>query len=361
MSDKMMMNRCEGHDARRDGFTLVELLVVIAIIGILVALLLPAVQAAREAARRAQCTNNMKQVALAVLNHESQKGRLPRGTYNYLDSTGAGTAPPYGQHDGNSSPNPSQDKYDRRCWFHDLLPFVEEQVLSDAFEDYINKPLAWGPYPTALDFPQSSTVAPSFMCVSDPISPKLQTFHPGLLTELTQGFSGNYVGCAGSYYQNMLRETDPDFEKYGNNRFLSGAYSDGVLLGGRDVKLSTVTDGTSKTAMISEVRLVADTLGNDGRGRYYNPAHGGVLFTTLEPPNSQRGDEVSWVSELNDNTMAPIAQVGAGDAYMMTARSYHAGGANVARVDGSVAFVSESIERDVYQAMGSRDGGEVAN
>ena len=68
-------------------FTLVELLVVIAIIGILVALLLPAIQAAREAARRSQCTNNMRQVALAILNFENQKKQLPRGTYNYLDST----------------------------------------------------------------------------------------------------------------------------------------------------------------------------------------------------------------------------------------------------------------------------------
>jgi prepilin-type N-terminal cleavage/methylation domain-containing protein/prepilin-type processing-associated H-X9-DG protein len=360
MSSKLQRRRNEN-EMRRAGFTLVELLVVIAIIGILVALLLPAVQAAREAARRAQCTNNMKQVALAVLNHESQERRLPRGTYNYLDSTGAGTAAPYGSHNGVSSPNASQDKFDRRCWFHDLLPFVEEQSLSDAFEAYINKPLAWGPYPSALDFPLSSTVVPSFMCVSDPISPKLQTFHPGLLTELTQGFSGNYVGCAGSYYQNMLRNTDPDYAKYGSNRLLSGAYSDGVLLGGRDVKLSSVTDGTSKTALLSEIRLVADTKGNDARGRYYNPAHGGVLFTTLEPPNSQRGDEVSWVSTQNDITMAPISQVGEGAAYMMTARSYHSGGANVARVDGSVAFVTESIERDVYQAMGSRDGGETAN
>ena len=356
-----LQRRRRDSEMGRAGFTLVELLVVIAIIGILVALLLPAVQAAREAARRAQCTNNMKQVALAVLNHESQERRLPRGTYNYLDSTGAGTAAPYGKHNGVSSPNASLDKFDRRCWFHDLLPFVEEQVLSDAFETYISKPLAWGPYPSALDFPQSSTVVPSFMCTSDPVSPKLQTFHPGLLTELTQGFSGNYVGCAGSYYQNMLRDTDPDYAKYGSNRLLSGAYSDGVLLGGRDVKLSSVTDGTSKTAMISEIRLVADTKGNDARGRYYNPAHGGVLFTTLEPPNSQRGDEVSWVSTSNDITMAPISQVGEGAAYMMTARSYHSGGANVARVDGSVAFVTEDMDRIVYQAMGSRDGGETAN
>ena len=73
-------------------------------------------QAAREAARRAQCTNNMKQVALAMLNYEVAKGALPRGTYNYIDSTANGTAPPYGKFDGmgSSSPNASNDKFDRR-------------------------------------------------------------------------------------------------------------------------------------------------------------------------------------------------------------------------------------------------------
>lgn len=344
----------------RRAFTLVELLVVIAIIGILVALLLPAVQAAREAARRTQCTNNMKQVALAILNYENQRKVLPRGTYNYIDSTGHGTAPPYGKHDGTSagSPHPNDDKFDRRCWFHDVLPFVEERSLSEAFEDYMGNRLAWGPYPSAFDFEQAPTVVHSFVCPSDSVSPKTHTFHPGNYA-LTQGFSGNYVGCAGSYYQNKLRTDSPDYQDYKDNLLLSGSKVDGLLIAGTNVKLARCTDGLSNTALVSEIRLVEDTRGNDSRGRYYNPAHGGVLFTTLEPPNSERGDEVSWVSSLNDVSLAPIAERGEGDPYFLTARSYHPGGINLARGDGSVEFVSENINRDAYQALGSRDRGEV--
>ncbi|HTN76322.1 MAG TPA: DUF1559 domain-containing protein, partial [Pirellulaceae bacterium] len=106
------------------GFTLVELLVVIAIIGILVALLLPAVQAARESARRMQCLNNMKQLGLAMHNHHSAKLYLPHSHYNYLDSTG-------------STPAPYSNKQDRRCWFHDMLPYMEQQNLYDDFDKYM--------------------------------------------------------------------------------------------------------------------------------------------------------------------------------------------------------------------------------
>ncbi len=339
-------------------FTLVELLVVIAIIGILVALLLPAIQAAREAARRSQCTNNMRQVALAILNYENQNKKLPRGTYNYLDSTANGTAPPYGKYDGIGSPiDASKDKMDRRCWFHDILPFVEEQSLSDAYEAFMNKPLSWGPYPSSFDFEQASTIVHAFVCPSDPVSPKTKTYQPGNLTA-TQGFSGNFVGCAGSYYENKLLPDDPNYEAFKDNVRLSGTKVNGLLVGGANVKLAKCTDGTSNTALVAEIRLVEDTRADDSRGRYYNPAHGGVLFTTLEPPNTDRGDELAWVSSKNDVSLAPINESGEGDAYFMSTRSYHPGGANVARADGSVELVSESIDRLVFQALGSRDRGD---
>ena len=108
------------------GFTLVELLVVIAIIAMLVTLLLPAVQAAREAARRTQCTNNVRQICLGMLNTHDTAGHFPHGTYNLIDETGQ-TREPY------------NGKQDRRCWFHDMLPYVEEQALYDQFEQHMRR------------------------------------------------------------------------------------------------------------------------------------------------------------------------------------------------------------------------------
>src|SRR5476649_109225 len=101
--------------AVRRGFTLVELLVVIAIIGILIALLLPAVQAARESARRMHCGNNIKQVGLALHNFCAAKGSFPHGTYNLIDDYPAATPPPYNGYN------------ERRCWMHDILPFLDEE------------------------------------------------------------------------------------------------------------------------------------------------------------------------------------------------------------------------------------------
>ena len=125
---------------------------------------------------------------------------------------------------------------------------------------------------------------------------------------------------------------------------------DGLLIGGVNVKLAKCTDGTSNTALVSEIRLVEDSKADDSRGRYYNPAHGGVMFTTLEPPNSMRGDELAWVSSKNDVSQAPIAEEAEGGPYFMTVRSFHPGGANVGRADGSVELVSESIDQSVFQA-----------
>src|SRR4051812_41725483 len=109
---------------RRPAFTLIELLVVIAIIGILAALLVPAVQQVRSSAARATCASNLRQVGLALLAYHHQYENFPHGSYNYLDSTFV-TPPPY---------NNTQD---RRCWMHDILPFLDQETLFRDFDAYM--------------------------------------------------------------------------------------------------------------------------------------------------------------------------------------------------------------------------------
>ena len=316
---------------RRAGFTLVELLVVIAIIGILIALLLPAVQAAREAARRAQCTNNLKQVCLALHNHHDTYRHFPHGTYNYLDSTG-------------TTPAPYNNMQDRRCWMHDTWPYLEQVPLFQEFQEYMKT------NPSALGFPKLDTIIPPAMCPSDPVSPKLHTYWGGIGTP-TQGFSGNVVACAGSSY----------FNEGGH---LKSAEIDGLFFAVSKVRIGDITDGTAHTAMASEIILTEDhgttpeAGGHDIRGRYHNPAHGGVLFSTRLPPNNLVPDQFDWcIPSEYQLRRAPC--IWTGTNMFVSVRSYHPGGVNLGLADGSVRFVADAVDQEVFQALGSRDGEEV--
>ena len=313
----------------RCAFTLVELLVVIAIIGVLVALLLPAVQAARESARRSQCVNNLKQVALGALNFESAKKRFPHGTHNWVDRYGGGATGPTEQ--------------DRRCWMHDLWPYIEQTSLSAQFETHMKKAGA-----SALGFPKLDTIISSAMCPADPLSPKLHTFWGGLDGVPTQGFSGNIVACAGSLYFNKALPGETP------NGPASSANQDGIYFALSEVKPADILDGLSNTLAFTEIKMVEDTDSHDLRGRYHNPTHGGVLFTTLYPPNTSRPDRFNWCA-LKPPADAPCLQVTSD--MQIAARSYHSGGiVNAARVDGSVAALSDDIEVAVYNQLGSRNG-----
>jgi prepilin-type N-terminal cleavage/methylation domain-containing protein len=305
----------------RRGFTLIELLVVIAIIAILIGLLLPAVQKVREAAARMKCSNNMKQVALALHNHHDQFGQLPFGQYNNFYS--------------NDAP------YIRGCWIHPTLPFMEQQALFTNFENS-NRVNGW-----ALLAGGKNALVPALVCPSDPASPKTDTvdgntvvYPNGTSASEKQGLHTNVVACAGSA-----------------GYAINGQNLNGIFYVKSKTRLTDITDGTSNTLMLSEIVLVPDVGTNDLRGRYSNSWYGNSWFSALNPPNSSVADLVGY--QGISTTKAPSSlQSGRPDANL-SARSYHSGGVTAALADGSIRFVRDSIDPVQFRNAATRAGGEV--
>lgn len=314
------------------GFTLVELLVVIAIIAVLIGLLLPAVQAARSAARRSACLNNLKQVGLGLLNHHDSKSRFPPSTncdVNAGDPTSLNA-------DGSINTN------DRYSWFHLVVPYMEQDALGDQFAAQIAR------RGHMMGTPQGEAVVSTFMCPEDPVNPKV-----GNPKASGQGFHGNYLTCHGSSHTGS-----------GN---MSNA-ANGIFFSRSRITMRDITDGVSKTVMLGEIRLVADAVPAEGpgnvlcggvhdlRGRYHNPFHGNVTVSTMRPPNTTVGDALTY---CNGTSQVPCRSCVSSNLETH-ARSWHPGGAMVGFADGSLRFIGDGIQPAVFQAMGSRAGGEVA-
>jgi prepilin-type N-terminal cleavage/methylation domain-containing protein/prepilin-type processing-associated H-X9-DG protein len=335
---------------RPTGFTLVELLVVIAIIGILVALLLPAIQAAREAARRAQCQSQLHNLALAVLNYESSKKILPPGmTFDPDPAKGYGTKIQTLQ---NFGPN----------WIIEILPNMEETALRDSFDPGSLKapylPIINATKAVSLkNYTARGQVIPSLLCPSDPYN-----------RILFQGYNENwgrtdYAANQGRsfLFSNTFPETTPDY----NNSPASKAWSDpkispcqrGVMGVNTAVTLKRITDGTSKTMMLGEIR--AGVTETDGRGVWALGHAGPSLLAKFGAGGDDGGPNNCTPS--SDDVYAPTvcaagsADFEAGKAVCMTCsgggsfdqqtvRSAHPGGAHVAMADGSVQFISDDIE-----------------
>ncbi len=313
-------------------FTLVELLVVIAIIGILIALLLPAVQAAREAARRMQCTNNLKQIGLSLLNFEVQNGKLPAG--------GVG-------HDGNN--------FQEYSAFLQILPLLEQGGIEDAY-DYSLRPYSGN------NLNVSQAQVPAYLCPSDNAAGR------HYVCSINFGRS-NYAVCFGNEtwvpgsnqpqapYTLVGQHESDVFETKGAFRI------QGQKMGRR---LSDITDGLSHTAFASEILAGQDDLyksdseRGDIRGLWFNWIMGSSAYSHFLTPNSSDNDTI-WRACVNlpgaglPCTIEPNSR----SINQVAARSHHPGGANVAFGDGHVEFYNNDVDMTLWQALSTIAGGEV--
>jgi prepilin-type N-terminal cleavage/methylation domain-containing protein/prepilin-type processing-associated H-X9-DG protein len=306
---------------RQRAFTLIELLVVIAIIGVLVGLLLPAVQKVRETALRVKCQNSLKQIGLGLLNYHFSFGQFMAGS-GPLDS-------PYGPDSG--------DVIDRRSWYEPLFPYIDQEPLYRSMDSWLQNPTGPVLFKYNNGWNGRFDVIPILCCPADPNSPKLNS-----IPSDPQGVHSNYVACAGSTYFNP--PTGPPSTDL-----------NGIFYSMSKTKLSDITDGASSTLLLSEINVSPDVTSHDTRGRIYNPARqGGILFSTLNTPNnSATPDRLNWCQSI---PQAPCQH--ATTNLVTSARSYHPGGVNVALADGSVRFVSNNVNALTWTALGSRNGHE---
>jgi len=302
----------------RRGFTLVELLVVIAIIGVLVGLLLPAVQAAREAARRMQCSNNLKQIGLGL--------HVYHDTFNVF---------PYGWDDRGTS------------WSAHILPQIEQGNLYQTLVFHESGLGNWttngGPNETA-----AGTYIATYRCPSMALPEHINN------SGIPERVPASYRGSAGT------RATSDDTSSVVPGTIsMESLDQDGIFYACSRTKFRDILDGTSHTIMVGESYTKPDFV-KDGQGMDYWY----LGSPQADPCRCDGGTGGTEFSEVAGITISPInaivrAPLMSGRLMELSFGSYHIGGAHFIKCDGSVDFLTESLNAEVYNALGSRDGGEV--
>jgi len=303
------------------GFTLIELLVVIAIIGVLIALLLPAVQAAREAARRSQCTNNLKQLGLAMHNYHNSLGSFPPGRMDCCWGT----------------------------WQVYILPYIEQQPLYNAYNFFGNSTTDGADggrfrYGGACNTTVTRSRISNLSCPSD--SPNAP------ISSIT---SHNYAVNFGN--TSMSQQATLNGVNFGGAPF--GVVTASLTSkSGRTFGLSDMSDGSSSTFLAAEV-IVGQ--GSDLRGfTWWGDASG---FEAYIGPNSRQPDVIYDISYCKYPFLRnpPCTSATTALPSMFGARSRHPGGVNMAMGDGSVRFIKDAINIFTWQALSTTQGGEVVS
>lgn len=316
----------------KKGFTLVELLVVISIIGILMGLLLPAVNSARESARRLQCTNNSKQLALAAIAYEQQQHCFPPAVV--FNSTGS-----------YSSPNSSNL---RENWVVNCLPQMDQQALFDEIQICIKptgkngKGRNLGDNSTTTDVNNKTlndlrnTVIPFFLCPTD--------------TNSRTKFTGTGQGARICYGANMGRAKSSSLYNGTKAEYWEKAKYKGVMGPGKAISVAEIIDGASNTALVCELR--AGCMTTDSRGVWALGGAGAsaIAFVLESSGDNQQGPNSQEIEDevMNGSTVSTTAKEvkmpsTGSNSESATARSMHAGGVHVAFADGSTHWISDNI------------------
>ena len=293
----------------RDGFTLVELLVVIAIIGLLVALLLPAVQAAREAARRSQCQNNLRQIGIGMHNFHTAHHRFPPGYFSRAtDTDGPGLGPGWG-------------------WAAHLFPFLEEanvpvdlqRDITDSVHDEVRV-----------------AGLPLLLCPSDAGTESTFLVADESGNTLTRLAFANYVGVGGTHEVTEFPDTGT-----------------GVLIRNKGIRVADITDGTSHTLMVAE---------RSSRRSPQTTWVGAVTNCSVPPINPSFDAEGPPVLVLMNTGTAQDDRVpnNALD-HVEDSNSEHPNGVNFLFCDGSVRIITNTIDAHVWEALGTRAGNEITD